>query len=91
MSAQQAATASRLARTFIGGRISFNDKSSTFDCVARQLSDSGAVLELGSTFMVPRVFVLETKPFGRRDGCIVSSRTHTSVAVDFVQSAGIAS
>ena len=75
-------------RNHLGGRITFNNSSSIFDCVIRQMSDNGAVLELGSTFALPPVFVLETKPFKKRHACSVYWRTANSVEVVFVDAGG---
>lgn len=91
MSGQLGASTRKGTRTLIGGRIIFNNKCSTFDCVVRQLSDTGAALELGSTFAVPNAFVLETKPFSARYDCRVTRRTRTSIEVDFVLAAQAAS
>lgn len=75
---------STMRRALLGGRIIFNNKSSVFDCVIRELSDTHAVLELGSTFALPPVFVLETKPFKRRYDCSVERRTPSTIEVSFV-------
>lgn len=71
-------------RTLLGGRIIFNNNSSIFDCVIREMSEKGAVLELGSTFALPPVFVLETKPFKQRHACSVYWRTANTVDVVFL-------
>ncbi len=75
---------SSLRRAFLGGRIIFNNNCSIFDCVIREMSDTHAVLELGSTFALPSVFVLETKPFKRRYDCNVERRGASSVEVSFL-------
>lgn len=73
-----------LRRALLGGRIIFNNNNSIFDCVIREMSESRAVLELGSTFALPQVFVLETKPFKRRYECSVDRRTIGTVEVSFL-------
>ncbi|MCC8943533.1 diguanylate cyclase [Bradyrhizobium sp. Arg62] len=40
-------------RTFLAGKIVFNFGRSAFDCTIRQLTDSGATVELESTFGIP--------------------------------------
>lgn len=76
-----------LRRALLGGRIIFNNNSSVFDCVIREISETRAVLELGSTFALPQVFVLETKPFKHRYDCNVEWRTKSSVEVSFLTQA----
>lgn len=45
-------------RTFLKGRIVFNGGASTMDCLIRDLSGSGAKLELSETSALPEVFDL---------------------------------
>jgi PilZ domain len=45
-------------RTFIKGRISFNNGLSSVDCTVRDLGDSGARLEVPETVALPDVFEL---------------------------------
>lgn len=73
-----------LRRALLGGRIIFNNKSSVFDCVIREISDRGAVLQVGSTFALPTVFTLETKPWGHRYACRAERFTQMTVEVAFL-------
>lgn len=45
-------------RTFLKGRIIFNGGNSTMDCLIRDMSESGARLELSETATLPDVFDL---------------------------------
>lgn len=45
-------------RTFLKGRIVFNNGNSTFDCLVRDLSGTGAKLVLTQTATLPEVFDL---------------------------------
>lgn len=45
-------------RTFLKGRIEFNGGASTMDCLVRDLSATGARLELSETSALPEVFDL---------------------------------
>jgi hypothetical protein len=45
-------------RTIIQGRIVFNNRSATLDCIIRNLSETGAKLELSSSVMIPERFEL---------------------------------
>jgi hypothetical protein len=40
-------------RTYLGGRLSFNRQFSTFDCVVRNLSDHGAMIQLDHVSGLP--------------------------------------
>lgn len=46
-------------RTFLGGHIRFNRNNSTLDCMVRNLSDHGALLQLSDTVALPHAFDLE--------------------------------
>ncbi len=39
-------------RVFFGGRIAFNDRQSTMDCIVRNFSDEGARVEFGTTRLI---------------------------------------
>lgn len=45
-------------RILKGGVLSFNKGYSTFECVVRNVSDSGARISLGETFALPNAFKL---------------------------------
>ncbi len=71
-------------RTLLAGRIIFNNKCSTFNCTIRSLSAQGALLELGSTFAVPRDFFLEISARGTTRACTILRRTRDQIEVAFV-------
>jgi len=56
MSAEQRISVRK--RTFLKGRIVFNNGSSSMDCLVRDLSEDGARLELSETMTLPEVFDL---------------------------------
>jgi hypothetical protein len=43
-------------RTFLNGRIAFNNKNSTADCFVRNCSDEGAKIAVGETQPLPHEF-----------------------------------
>ena len=43
-------------RTFFGGRIVFHDGAYIYDCIVRDLSESGARVEIPEARMIPRRF-----------------------------------
>lgn len=69
-------------RTLKGGKIVFNDGRSTFDCVVRNLSETGAKLTVNSALGVPQRFVLAMGD-GRRFDCEVAWHTETEIGVRF--------
>jgi hypothetical protein len=46
-------------RTFKGGVIAFNNRSSTIDCMVRNLTSIGALLNVASTIGIPDRFELK--------------------------------
>ncbi|WP_186419029.1 PilZ domain-containing protein [Bosea sp. CS1GBMeth4] len=45
-------------RTFIGGKVIFNQRQSTLDCTVRNLSDDGALLVFPDSVTLPDLFEL---------------------------------
>jgi zona occludens toxin (predicted ATPase) len=69
-------------RTLKGGRIVVNGGFSTFDCTIRNLSETGAKLEVTSSLPIPQRFELALHD-GRRFACEVAWRTETEIGVKF--------
>ena len=53
------------SRTYLGGRLSFNRQFSTFDCVVRNLSDHGAMIQLDHVSVLPDQIELNVAQRGR--------------------------
>ncbi|AVF02778.1 MAG: hypothetical protein Devi2KO_02500 [Devosia indica] len=70
-------------RTLKSGKIVFNDGRSTFDCVIRNLSDTGAKLTVTSAFGVPQRFVLAMAD-GRKLDCELAWHSETEIGVRFI-------
>ena len=68
------------------GRIVFNAKNSTLDCVVRNLSAGGARLTVTTVVGIPDTFELIMSD-GARHHCRVAWRTATELGVDFHASA----
>jgi hypothetical protein len=47
-------------RTFFGGKIVFNEGAYSHDCIVRDMSDSGARIEISEVRMMPRRFYFLT-------------------------------
>lgn len=46
-------------RTFLGARICFNERRATLDCIVRNLSEGGALIEVSDTVAIPQSFELD--------------------------------
>ena len=75
--------ASRRVRTLKGGRIILHGGYSVFACTVRNLSDTGAMLQLGETTGVPTHFDLEIEPGRPPRKCTVRWRSQTALGVSF--------
>jgi len=70
-------------RTFKGGTISF-DRAAGIDCLVRNISKTGACLEIDTTVGIPEKFTLVIKPEYLKRNCQVVWRTAQKVGVHFV-------
>ncbi|MET3926463.1 PilZ domain-containing protein [Devosia sp. 2618] len=71
-------------RTLKGGRIAINDGFSTFQCMIKNLSETGARLKLASVVGIPDSFQLVMDD-GRKFDCAVAWRTADEIGVKFTQ------
>ncbi len=71
-------------RTLKGAKIVFNDKRSTIECIARNMTASGAKLEMPHTAEVPNAFTLVSNDGTFRHECAVKWRKADAVGVEFV-------
>lgn len=70
-------------RTLKGGRIVFNEGHSTFTCTIRNLSETGAKLQVTSILGIPQRFSLAMDD-GRNFECESVWHTETEIGVRFV-------
>lgn len=70
-------------RTLKSGSISFA-YASGIDCVIRNLSETGACLELATPAGIPETFALIIKPEGIKRNCQIAWRTARKIGVRFV-------
>ncbi|MDO8876793.1 MAG: PilZ domain-containing protein [Pseudolabrys sp.] len=70
-------------RTLKSGTISF-DRAAGFDCVVRNLSEAGAMLEVESPLGIPDNFTLVIKPENSKHTCRVIWRTAKKIGVQFI-------
>jgi PilZ domain len=71
-------------RSLLGARIEFNNRSSTLDCLVRDLSATGARLALAGRTDLPEEFDLWIKDRNARFRAQVRWRRLTLVGVEFV-------
>src|SRR5437588_9121528 len=77
-------------RTFFGGRIVFHDGAYSYNCVVRDMSESGARVEIPAARLIPRRFYfLTSKEEVAYDSELVW-RTHSMAGVKFRQAIDIA-
>jgi hypothetical protein len=69
-------------RTFKGGTISF--ARGIVECTIRNLSETGALLEVGNSIGIPDQFILIIKPETLRRSCEVAWRSDKNIDVKFV-------
>ncbi len=71
-------------RTLKGGRIVINNGFSTIQCTVRNLSDTGARLQVASILGIPDGFQLAMDD-GRKFDCAIAWRKETELGVSFVR------
>jgi hypothetical protein len=70
-------------RTLKKARIVFNDGRSAIDCVVRNLSSNGAMLELPSLLGVPETFELHIESEGTRHAARTIWKGNGKMGVEF--------
>jgi len=74
----------RRQRTFKAGKIVFNDQRSVLDCTARDVTNEGACLALGSAGGLPDTFDLLIPVDSFKRSCRVVWKSSDRVGVKFV-------
>lgn len=70
-------------RTLKSGKIVFNNKRSVIDCLIRNLSDSGACLQVNSANGIPKRFELQIDGMGNSRPCRMVWETDTRLGIEF--------
>ncbi|MFK0162055.1 PilZ domain-containing protein [Rhizobium sp. NPDC090279] len=70
-------------RTLLGAKIIFNDGHSVFDCLVKNLSDTGAMIQIENPLSAPNAFNLRLSD-NRLMACEVRWRKINSMGVQFV-------
>ena len=74
------------SRVLKGGKLTINQQGSAIECTVQNLSNSGACLQLSSTFDVPLEFDFSFDSFRTIRKCHVKWRTETGLGVAFQSS-----
>lgn len=84
MVASQLQERSPRLRTLKGGKITFNNHGSVIDCTVRNLSDTGACLQVHSPIGIPDEFNLVLDSGRKSRPCRVAWRSPTQIGVAFL-------
>ena len=74
-------------RAFLRARILFNNNNSTIECTIKNISASGAKIELGSSLSIPAEFDLDVPQKGRIFRAQMVWRDANSLGVRFLEKA----
>ena len=72
-------------RALLRARIIFNNQNSTIDCTIKNISTSGAKIDLGNSASVPAEFDLEVPQRGRTYRARIVWRDASALGVTFVE------
>jgi hypothetical protein len=71
-------------RSYLGGRIAFNNRSSTMDCTVRNMSAGGARVAFSDTVVLPQDLDLAIRQKGLNARARVVWRSATEMGVSFL-------
>ncbi|MCW6512483.1 PilZ domain-containing protein [Lichenifustis flavocetrariae] len=72
-------------RTYLGGRILFNHRSNSLDCLVRNMSPNGAKIVFSGSVVVPSEFELSVNLKGESVPARVQWRTETEAGLVFLR------
>ena len=73
----------RRIKCYRGGKVVFNNGFAVFDCILRNISNGGAMLEMESLLGIPTYFQLHTEQDAPARRCQVMWRTSNRMGVAF--------
>ena len=76
---------SERVRSFLRAKILFNNQNTSFDCIVRNISQTGAKIEVSNTISVPTHFDLEIPQKGRTYRARIVWRDAEAMGVEFIQ------
>ncbi len=72
-------------RTFIKGRIYFNNRLSSMDCIVRDVTDAGARLEFSDAVTLPEIFELHVPSKDENFQAQIKWRSGSQIGVAWTQ------
>lgn len=76
---------SERVRSFLRAKILFNNQNTSFDCIVRNISATGAKIEVSNTISIPTQFDLEIPQKARSYKARIVWRDAESMGVEFIQ------
>jgi hypothetical protein len=77
-------------RSFLKGKAIFNNRQSTLDCLVRDISATGARLEVSNAVLLPEVFDLHVPQKDTTYRVRISWRAEGEIGVEFEHAQGLA-
>lgn len=71
------------APAYLGAKIYFEHRPSTFDCLVKNVSDNGALLNIEAIWGIPDSFRLHIPKYDAHYVCQTKWRTHNKLGVQF--------
>ena len=68
---------------YLGAKIFFDHKPSTFDCLVKNISDHGARINIESIWDIPETFRLHIAKFNMSYECRTIWKTHNQLGVSY--------
>jgi hypothetical protein len=68
---------------FLGAKIFFDNKPSTFDCLVKNISDEGAYIKIESIWDIPETFRLYIQKYGKSFECHVRWKADGKLGVSY--------
>jgi len=73
-------------RSYLGARIFFDHSPSTFDCLVKNFSDTGAQINIETVWDLPETFRLHIAKFNMSYECQTKWKTHNKLGVSYSSS-----
>lgn len=80
---RQDARKNQRSRAFLGAKIFFDHKPSTFDCLVKNFSDKGALIDIETIWDIPETFRLYIEKFDKSFECRIQWKTHNKLGVSY--------
>lgn len=72
---------------FLGAKIHFGNSLSTFDCLVKNISDTGALINIETVWDIPETFRLHIATLDRSYECQIKWKTHNKLGVSYTGNA----